>query len=77
MWNFFGFKPDDDDVKGIIISKQCFCIVAALQGNAKILYNHLQRHHRIQYEFKGMGLFSTHLSLPFISKKVHNICKLM
>ncbi len=64
MWNFFGFKPDDDDVQGIIISKQCFCIVAALQGNTKILYNHLQRHHRIQYELtmKDKGTTSKNLS---------------
>lgn len=46
---FFRFKPSND-VQGVIICKQCFGIVAALQGNSMDLYNHLKRHHKIQYE---------------------------
>lgn len=49
VWNFFGFKPEDD-AQRVIICKQCFCIVAAPQGNTTNLYNHLKRHHKIQYE---------------------------
>ncbi|XP_073708964.1 E3 SUMO-protein ligase ZBED1-like [Garra rufa] len=49
VWNFFGFKPEDD-AQTVIICKQCFGIVAAPQGNTTNLYNHLKRHHKIQYE---------------------------
>ncbi len=49
VWNFFGFKSQDD-AQRVVICKQCFGIVAAPQGNTTNLYNHLKRHHRIQYE---------------------------
>ncbi|KAI5107252.1 zinc finger BED domain-containing protein 1-like [Silurus meridionalis] len=49
VWNFFGFKPDDD-AQRVVICKQCFGIVAAPQGNTTNLYNHLRRRHKIQYE---------------------------
>ncbi len=47
VWNFFGFKSQDD-AQRVVICKQCFGIVAAPQGNTTNLYNHLKRHHRIQ-----------------------------
>jgi len=49
VWNFFGFKPDDD-AQGVILCKQCFGIVAATQGNTTNLYNHLKRHHKVEYD---------------------------
>ncbi len=49
VWNFFGYKSQDD-AQRVVICKQCFGIVAAPQGNTTNLYNHLKRHHRIQYE---------------------------
>ncbi|KAI5085553.1 zinc finger BED domain-containing protein 1-like, partial [Silurus meridionalis] len=49
VWKIFRFKPDDD-AQRVVICKQCFGIVAAPQGNTTNLYNHLRRHHKIQYE---------------------------
>ncbi len=40
VWNFVGFRPDDD-AEGVRICKQCFGIVTALQGSTPNLYNHL------------------------------------
>ncbi len=49
MWNFFGFKPDND-AQGLIICRHCFVIITAPQGSTANLCKHLQRHHKIQYE---------------------------
>ncbi len=46
VWNFHGFKPDDD-AQGVIIFKQCFGIITATN-----LYNHPQHLHKILYELQ-------------------------
>ncbi len=62
--NFFRFKPKDD-AQRVIICEQRFCIIAAQQVNTVNLCEHLQHHHKIQYELamKDKGTTSKNPSL--------------
>ena len=49
VWKFFGFKEEDENQKDMTC-KLCFATVAAPHGNTTNLYNHLKRHHKVQYD---------------------------
>ena len=49
VWKFFGFEPDDEPQKRVICM-HCYAPVKTKTGNTMNLLNHLQRHHKIQYE---------------------------
>lgn len=49
VWKYFGFKQEDEGQFGVIC-KVCFALVAAPQGNTTNLYQHLKRHHKVQYD---------------------------
>ena len=49
VWHFFGFNPDDESQKRVICM-HCYAHVKTKTGNTMNLLNHLQRHHKIQYE---------------------------
>lgn len=49
VWKYFGFKQEDEGQSGVIC-KVCFAPVAAPQGNTTNLYQHLKRHHKVQYD---------------------------
>ena len=48
VWNFFGFDPEDVAQKNVICMH--YAPVKAKTGNIVNRLNHLQRHHKIQYE---------------------------
>ena len=56
VWKYFGFKPDDDK-QSEVHCKVCFALVAAPQGNTTNLYNHLKRHHQVQYDEAVQGKY--------------------
>lgn len=49
VWQYFGFKPDDDNQCDVHCTI-CSARVAAKQGNTTNLFSHLKRHHKVQYE---------------------------
>ena len=54
VWKYFGFKQNNEgQSKGIC--KACFAIVAAPQSNTTNLYQHLNRHHKVQYDEAVQG----------------------
>lgn len=48
VWNSLEFRQDDES-RNHVHCEQCSADVSAQQGNTTNLYNHLKRHHRLQY----------------------------
>ena len=49
VWNYFGFRQDDESQSNVLC-KACLTVVATTKGNTTDLYQHLQRHHKVQYD---------------------------
>lgn len=54
VWKYFGYKKDNEGQSNVIC-KACFAVVAAPQGNTTNLYQHLKRHHKVQYDEAVQG----------------------
>ena len=54
VWKYFGFKQKDES-QSRVICKTCFAIVAAPQSNTTNLYQHLNRHHKVQNDEAVQG----------------------
>ena len=54
VWKYFGFKQNDES-QSRVICKTCFAIVAAPQSNTTNLYQHLNRHPKVQYDEAVQG----------------------
>ncbi|KAK0138123.1 Zinc finger BED domain-containing protein 1 [Merluccius polli] len=73
VWVYFGFKPDDEG-QSRVICKACFSLVAAPQGNTTNLYQHLKRHHKVQYDeaMQGKKSESRSTTQTSITDTLHN-----
>lgn len=74
MWKYFGFKQDDEGQSNVIC-KACFAIVAAPQSNTTNLYQHLKRHHKVQYDEAVQGKKSSEsrpTTQTYITDTLHN-----
>ncbi|KAK7944766.1 hypothetical protein WMY93_000494 [Mugilogobius chulae] len=49
VWEYFGFKKSDD-VQADVFCRICMAKVLASRGNTTNLYQHLKKHHKVQYD---------------------------
>ncbi|KAL2085940.1 hypothetical protein ACEWY4_019260 [Coilia grayii] len=74
VWKYFGFKQDDDK-QSEVHCKVCSALVGTKHGNTTNLYNHLKRHHKVQYD-EAVSKNSENASHPTkqtsITATIHN-----